>query len=311
MLRRVTCSVSERLTAGGLLALIACFGCDLGEADVVTRTPDPGPAITSPQGEDAASDTMSHDEAPVPDASPTDGLSTAKDTRDAPNAGPDASLAKDSADAPSPVDALAERTSTEGGSLDEAGDDCAAQDLVFCADFEDGAVGWMSTSETWAVTDDPYAAQPNQVFAPAGPAASGAYVAGGAWQDMTLEVRVRVTSFGQASSANRAEAYARYQDSGHFYAVSLRGDGKLGLRRNSSGFGPVVDVAVGENEWHVLKIKVSGPKEDVAVEGYLDGTLLVTAHDVDGALASALGTAGVGIYGETLAVFDDVKVSSP
>jgi hypothetical protein len=303
--------MSERLAAGGLLALIACIGCDLGEADVVMRTPDPGPTITSPQGEDAASDSMPHDDGPVPDASPTDGISTAKDTRDTPNAGPDAGLAKDSADAPSPVDALAERISTEGGSLDEADDDCDGQDFVFCADFEDGAVGWMSTSETWAVTDDPYAAQPNQVFAPAGPAASGAYVAGGAWQDMTLEVRVRVTSFGQSSSSNRAEAYARYQDSGHFYAISLRGDGKLGLRRNSSGFGPVVDVAVGENEWHVLKIKVSGPKDDVAVEGYLDGTLLVTANDVDGALSSALGTAGVGIYGETLAVFDDVKVSSP
>jgi hypothetical protein len=128
---------------------------------------------------------------------------------------------------------------------------------------------------------------------------------------MTVEVRVRVTSFGRASSANRAEIYARYQDAGHFYGVSLRADAKLVLRRNSSSFGPVIDVAVAENEWHTLKIKVSGPQDNVAVEGYLDGTLLAAATDTDGSLPSAVGTVGVGVYGETMAVFDGVKVSSP
>jgi hypothetical protein len=128
---------------------------------------------------------------------------------------------------------------------------------------------------------------------------------------MTVTTRVRVTSFGEASSSNRAELYARYQSAGSFYAVSLRADGKLGLRADSGSLGPVASVAVAENEWHELKLKVSGPQDDVTVEGYLDGALLLVAMDRDGSLPSTVGTVGVGIYGESVAIFDDVTVSSP
>ena len=151
---------------------------------------------------------------------------------------------------------------------------------------------------------------PNSVLSPTGPAASSVYYSDGAWQDMTAEVRLRVTSFGKASSANRAELYARYQDAGQFYALSLRSDQHLVLRRSASSLGTVAAVSVAEGGWHVLKIKVSGPAEAVSVEGYLDGVLMVTATDTE-ALLPALGTVGVGIYGETVAVFDDVSVSSP
>ena len=294
--QNMTCSVRD-LAIAALCALAACSGCKLGTAEEVTRSPDLGPVITTPLGRDAASDNVTNADLPPSEPLRADGNTIAWDTRDA---GPDASIAKDGAT--NPVD-------TQPGGID--GGVCGLPGLVFCDDFENGAVGWMSTGETWAVTDDLSSVQPNQVFAPAGPAASGAYWALGAWQDMTVEVRVRVTTFGQPSSSNRAEIYARYQDSGHFYAVSLRGDGKLGLRRNASSLGPTVGVTVAENAWHTLKIKVSGPADAVAVEGYLDGTLLTTATDTDGSLASAVGTIGVGIYGETLAVFDDIKVSSP
>jgi hypothetical protein len=309
--RRVRCCARERLAFAGVAAFLLCPGCDLGDADVVSRSPDLGPVITSMLGADAANDAIVGPDASSTEPLRIDGGHPVRDAREAQADGPDASLARDSADAvaTSRLDAMG--GSADGGSAGEAGDKCAERGLVFCDDFEDGAVGWMSTGETWAVTDDLSSSQPNEVFAPAGPAASGAYVAAGQWQEVTVEVRVRVTSFGQATSSNRAEIYARYQDSGHFYAISLRGDGKLGLRRNASSFGLDVGVSVAEKEWHVLKLKVSGPRDAVAVEGYLDGTLLVTATDTNGSLASAVGTVGVGIYGGTMAVFDDVQASSP
>ncbi|MBN2576932.1 MAG: hypothetical protein JXP73_20380 [Deltaproteobacteria bacterium] len=199
----------------------------------------------------------------------------------------------------------------DGAPRGEAGEGHCEPGLVFCDDFEDGASAWLSTGEAWKAVDDPTSEAGNQVLAPAEPSASCAYFPLGAWQDMTVEVRVRVLAFGLPSSSSRAEVYARYQDAGHLYAVSLHGDGKLGLRRNGSGFGTAASVAVAENEWHTLEIKVSGPEDAVAVEGHLDGVLLTTATDTSGALAGPVGTVGLGVYGGASAVFDDLKVSSP
>lgn len=303
---RMTSSVREVLRLAGLGMLLVAFGCDLGEAEVVSRSPDLGPAVSVVPGGDAAPSDADANESPR-----SDGSSFAKDTREAGGAGPDASIATDAAGALDVTRAEAAGGVGDGGCAGEAGGECGAEGTVFTDDFEDGAAGWMSTGITWQVTDDPASTTPNSVLAPTGPAASSVYFSSGAWQDMTVEIRVRVTSFGQASSANRAEIYARYQDAGHSYAISLRADAKLVLRRNSSSFGPIIGVAVAENEWHTLKIKVAGPQDNVAVEGYLDGTLLAAATDTDGSLPSAVGTVGVGVYGETMAVFDDVKVSSP
>lgn len=305
--RMLKCSTRELLALAGLDALLTTFGCALGEPDVVTRSPDLGPAISTPLVQDASSsDGSSYDDAGS-EASRPDASTPTGDAHDAEVARPDAIAAADAADAAAqPGDGAA-----EAGYAGEAGDDCGARGFVFCDDFEDGATGWTSTGGTWKVAAETTPTGTNAVFAPAGPVSSGAYVASGAWQDMTVEVRVRVTAFGQPSSSNRAEIYARYQDPGHCYAVSLRGDGKLGLRRNSSGFGPVASVAVTENEWHTLKLKVSGPEDAVVVEGYLDDVLVTTATDTSDSLDGTVGTAGVGVYGGTLADFDDLLVSSP
>ena len=288
--------------------LLLAGGCDLGSAAVVTRSPDLGPPLISASGPDAPGAEASPDAGS--DGRRPDSSSPAVDTRDARNAGLDTSIAAEAADvAGSGNETLA--VAAEAGTAGEAGSSCLAQGYVLCDDFEDGAAGWMSTGITWEVADDGSDAAPNAVLTPTGPAASSAFFAAGAWQDMTAEVRVRVISFDHASSSDRAELYARYQDASHFYAVSLRGDGKLGLRQNSTSLGPAIAVTVREGDWHTLKIKVSGPQDNVSLEGYLDGVLLVTATDTSGALSSATGTVGVGTYGETRAVFDDVEVSSP
>jgi hypothetical protein len=304
----LTCSLHEPLVFAGLGALLVTCGCTLGEAEVVTRSPDLGPPITGLLGQDGSSINLDSPDVSDSEPLPSEGITLVRDARDTAGARPDASIATDGADT---AGIASDAIGADGANAGEAGDECSAQGFVFCDDFEDGAAGWIWTGETWEVTRDTMSTQPNAVFSPSAPGASSARLASGIWQDMTVEVRVRVTSFGPASSSNRAEVYARYQDSGHFYAVSWRADGKLGLRRNSSGFGAIASVTVAEKEWHTLKIKVSGPTDAVAVEGYLDGTLLTTATDTGLSLSGTVGTAGVGVYGETLAVFDDVKVSSP
>jgi hypothetical protein len=290
----------------GVTVLLAACGCDLGVAEVVTRSPDLGPAVSLPSGEDARSPIAGDGGIDLDEPSRLDAITSARDLREASSGAPDTSIAAEA-----------------GGVLEVSRGDAVVMDggcpggvdgacgLVLVDDFEDGAAGWMSTGIRWEVTDEPGATLPNAVLLPAGTAASSVYFAAGAWQDMTVTVRVRVTSFGQASSSNRAELYARYRNAGQFYAVSLRADGKLGLRANSTSISPVVSVTVAENEWHELKLKVAGAEDDVVLEGYLDGALLVTATDVEDSLASEEGTVGVGIYGETMAIFDDVTVSSP
>jgi hypothetical protein len=292
------------------LALVAAFGaagCDLGNADRVLRTPDAASRVVPPTASDAADDeTPTADDAPLETRPETGG----GDARRGTTPDGDTRLAADRADA---SDGRGDTSilDPDAGYAGETGSACGSSAVVFCDDFEDGAAGWMSTGIAWAVGTEDADATANDVLAPTGPAASSAFYAAGAWQDMTATVRVKVTSFGHASSSDRVELYARYQNANHFYAVSLRGDGRIGLRANASSIGPTVEVSVMVGVWHTLALRVAGPASNVALEGFLDGTLLLTATDTAGSLTEATGTVGVGIYGETYALFDDVAVSSP
>jgi hypothetical protein len=291
-----------------VVALVAGLGCELGEADVVNRSPDLGPITSVLPGRDAAIGDERPDgdlDAPVAEVG-----GPGADARDTPAPPTDAAVARDGAETGDVLRKDAMPPRLDGGLRGEAGQPSCEPGVVFCDDFEDSATDWLWSGQSWEVTEEE-TAEDNQVLAPTEAVACSAYVPLGAWQDMTVEVRVRVLAFGQRSSANRAEVYARYQDAEHCYAVALRGDGKLGLRRNGTGFGTAASVTVAENEWHSLKIMVSGPQEAVVVEGYLDGVLLTTASDTSGALAGAIGTVGVGVYGGTSAVFDDLEVSTP
>jgi hypothetical protein len=287
-----------------VLLCFAAWSCDLGRADVVSRSPGLGPPTTTvtPDGAADASDGGS-----IADA---DARDLTEDGRSNDHGGSDAGAALDGRDGSAQLRNDAPG-STDATCQGETAGACGPSGLVMTDDFEDGAAGWMSTGAIWTVTADSTSAQANSVLSPTGAAASSVYYSHGAWQDMTAQVRLRVTSFGQASSANRAELYARYQDAGHFYGLGLCSDQHLVLRRNAGSLGAAATVAVAEGEWHVLKLKVSGPANAVSVEGYLDGVLMVTATDLDGSLPSPWGTVGVGIYGQTLAHFDDVSVSSP
>ncbi len=299
------------LVMAGLSASLASLGCQVGEPDVVRRSPDLGHGTGGADGQEDPAVDASTDDTTLGSGLGLDGASATIDTPWSDGALADSAPGSDGADVPYDVSLDANGRFGDAGSAGEVSDPCGTAGYVFCDGFEYGRDLWTTTAGTWVVTEAHGASGDTQVFGPTTPAASIAYVASGVWQDMTVTAKVMVTSFGQSSSANRAEVYARYQDPGHFYALSIRGDGKLGLRRNASGLGTAAGVSVGENEWHVLEIRVSGSTDDVVVEGYLDGTLLTTATDSGGSPTGEMGTVGVGVYGGALAVFDDVTVSSP
>jgi hypothetical protein len=293
------------LAFAGWCALGATFSCQLGESDVVMRTPDIGHGTGGSNGQDMADgDTGTHDDASG-DGLGLDGSGATGDALETGGTVMDTGSSAIGTDTSSDVscDAVPADTSAVSEAHDSG--------YQFFENFEDGANLWASAEGDWVVSEESGDAESNAVFGPTAPAPSIAYVPSGAWQDMTVEAKVMLTSFDPSSSSSRAVLCARYQDLSHSYGVTLRGDGKLGLRRNATAFGTVASVSVGENEWHSLKIRVSGPVDKVVVEGFLDGTLLTTATDTSGSLTSNVGTVAVGIYGNALAVFDDVSVSSP
>jgi hypothetical protein len=280
--------------------------CQLDESEVVSRMPDLGHGTGGSSGQD-----MAVDEADIPDAGSGDGLgldspSTMSDTP---------GIVMDSGTSTVGVDASCEvnrdAISADASIVNDVHDASIAGSNQFFENFEDGAKLWVSAEGNWAISNNHGDAEANAVFGPTEQEPSIAYLLSGAWQDMTVEAKVMLTSFDPSSSSSRAVLCARYQDLSHSYGVTLRGDGKLGLRRNTTAFGTVASVSVGENEWHSLKIRVSGPVDKVVVEGFLDGTLLTTATDTTGSMTSNVGTIAVGVYGGALAVFDDVSVSSP
>jgi hypothetical protein len=289
---------------GAILMGLATSACELGEADVVNRSPDLGPTVGLPPTTDAPTLANGLDAAGGGGGS-ADDASVLADTRDA--ALPRAETASaDATDAPT--------TAKDGASRGEVGSRCADPRLALCEDFEDGATGWEWTGKDWAVLEDATSVETNAVFGPTVAEGSRAIFTQARWQDVTVEVRVRVLAFGQPTNANRAEVFARYQTGDQLYAASLRGDGKLGLRKNASAIGSAATVSVSEGEWHTLGIRVSGVSGAIAIEVHLDGKLVAVATDTDpaqGGPSSALGFVGLGVYGETMAVFDDLKVSSP
>ena len=314
----IPCSLARtQLAWGGLVAMWILGGCQLGEADVVRRTPELGGGTGGNTGLDAPPVDNATADTAAPSAFRLDG-GTTLDAPENHEARPEAATSSDAA-----IDKNREEYDTTKGPLDaitrsDVVFPCGAVGDVFCDTFESGAESWVATGGAWdTIPESPDSPDsidgsvPNFVFGPTNAMASIASVPSGSWRNMTVEAKVMVTSLKNASAANRVVLYARFQDITHFYGVALRGDGKLDLRRNANVFGISANVSIAEGEWHTLQIKVSGPADNVVVEGSLDGVLLATATDTTGSLATDTGTVGVGVYGGTLAVFDDVKVSSP
>ena len=301
-----------------VIVLSSVVGCNLGESAVVRRSPDVGYGAGGSTGQDALGADLPEPDAALLNVATFDGARGSGDVPEIDGKGVESGMETGMETGSTAADATDFRSDSRfdavgvfGEAASDADEPCSAEGYQFCDGFEDGAPLWVWTGGVWNVTEESNAQGTNAVFGPTTAVAGIASVPSGAWQDMTAEAKVMVTSFGQPSSSNRVLLYARYQDITHFYAVGLSGDGKLVLRRNGTAFGTLASVSVAENEWHVLKIRLVGASDNVVIEGYLDGTLLTAATDTSSSLNGDLGTVGVGVYGGALAVFDNVKVSSP
>lgn len=298
------------------LILVGFVACQLTDPDVVERGADGGIRLDS-----AASLVVKNDA-----NSPTSDM--ARERPDASNdtsgpppsggsgggSGSDASIGAGGTGGTADLDAGMGDTLT-GAAIDGGSDDpdyfCAKSTYVFCEDFEHGDERWETTGASWETVATGSSEESNHVYKPEEKTASTAYVVGPLWADVTIEVRVMVSSFGSMSSADRAEVYARYVDATTLWAFSLSGDGKLSLRKGMSVVGNTTTVTGIEDVWHSLKLKVVGTTGHTTLEGYLDGKLMVTWTDLTTSSANPLGTIGLGVYGAATPVFDDVRVSTP
>jgi hypothetical protein len=292
------------------LALIATSaGCQLAESEVVERKPDAGVMADGPALFDDA-DALAYAQPDVRSQArdaPSDRWIGRADTGGTSEDDPDAGIGvgdggqREDLGLPAP----------DGGPA--PGTACAqlGPGDVFCDDFEHGADRWATAGMPWAITTSGASVADNHVFQPEQPAATSAYVKDGAWADVTVTAKVSVSSFGQASGANRAEVYARYQDETTFWALSVGGDDKLSLRDGSTIVGTTADIPDVEDGWHTLAIKVTGPLDRTTLEGYLDGKLKVTWVGASARATTPTGSIGLGVYGVTKAAFDDVRVSTP
>ncbi len=140
--------------------------------------------------------------------------------------------------------------------------------------------------------------------------ATSEYVTGSVtWTDVSVRARVRVIRFGEDLSAYRVGLVARYSAEPYaYYAVFLRGDSRIEVRRQGQQLGSSVEVPMALNQWHTLELRVSGPPQEVSVAALFDGELVAAVADTRG---PAWGQVGLATYGSGIqAQFDDVIVFS-
>ena len=195
-------------------------------------------------------------------------------------------------------------TPATGGTLGTGGSLPCDHPYVFCDDFSSGMARWTVNDGNWYVTD-------HQTLTQESTTSGSVKNTTGTWTTLTVEAAVRTLAFGGTSSSHRAEIYARYQDSETFYALSIRGDGKMGIRRKASSIGNTADIEATGDTWHRLKLKVYESDGKTWLEAYWDGLLRTTASDSNPLLGGSSGGVGVGIYGNVQAEFDNVRVSVP
>jgi pectate lyase len=177
---------------------------------------------------------------------------------------------------------------------------------VFCDDFEDGvADGWTKSGGTWSVLDE----AGDKVYQ--GGASEESW-AGSSSTDQTVTAMVRVVQFGGSSDSYRAGILARRSTPSDFYALQVRYDGMLSIRKGTTPLsGCQIQSGVTVTQWFEMKLQVSGPPASVTLRGFVngEGTPKLTCTHTNGI---ASGQAGFVTYGTgTTARFDDITVSTP
>jgi endoglucanase len=173
---------------------------------------------------------------------------------------------------------------------------------LFSDDFGDGdATGWTSTSGTWTVTGNAYNGKANS-------GASYSVAGESSWTDYAFEAKVNVTN--NVNGNKDAGLTFRYTDENNCYVLFLKNNDKSGrkmeLVKYVGGVKTVLDFSnpsIAPDTLYTYKIVAVGSQIDV----YKDGVLELSA--TDSSLAG--GKIGARTYANTLAVYDDILVTTP
>jgi len=177
---------------------------------------------------------------------------------------------------------------------------------IFFDDFETGnAANWQSTVPAdWSVVTDgsTRAYEQRTVTNSLHVATAGSTL----WSDQAVEARVKVLSFGGASTSYLTAVYARFRDLDNYYSLAVDSSTKLTIRANANGskktLTPAVTSGMTTNAWYTVKLQVKGSN----LTAYVDGVEKASTTD------SSIATGGIGLgCVNSSARFDDVKVTVP
>jgi hypothetical protein len=185
-----------------------------------------------------------------------------------------------------------------GGSAGASG---ASGSVLFSDDFEDGnANGWTTTAGTWAIATDG-----SKVYSQTGTGTGSTVLmsssGSAAWTNQIIEAKVKVKAFGGSSTSYLAAIYGR-RSATDYYALALRQDGKIAIRRGSSTIGSAVAAGIVAGTWYTIRLEIVGS----TLKAYVNGALTDTETDT----TLTAGGIAVGTV-NTTAEFDDVKVTTP
>jgi hypothetical protein len=180
----------------------------------------------------------------------------------------------------------------------------AAPPALISDDFEDGnADGWTEQAGNWSVV--PEYSSYRVIYSGSSPSTRRSYYNGASssnWDDYAIQTRVML------ESGQYAMVMARYQDSNHYYFMTVRSNGDVEIKRYASGSTtlgtcsssstPSCDIAL--DTWYTATLEVDGS----TVRAYIDGTPVLTATDT----TFITGTVALGSSQGT-AQFDDVVVT--
>jgi hypothetical protein len=175
----------------------------------------------------------------------------------------------------------------------------------FLDDFEDGnftVPSWIDADPTlggmWSVRPD----GATQVFTQSAPVSDWVISVSGdyRWTDQVVEAKVKFTS-----APGMIGIFARFMDTRNYYFLYLDGANIILRKRvnNSSTNLLKIKTVTAMGTWYTLKLSIVG----TMLVGYLDGTMLVSATDVD----LAAGGIAVGTSDSATGAFDDVSVTQP
>ena len=195
---------------------------------------------------------------------------------------------------------------TSGGKAGSAGSPAsaggpAAGTLLFSDDFETGMAGtWVNAGGTWAIVTDGskvYAQQATGTGSTLLTSSNGMPT----WTNQSVQARVKVLAFGGQGASYFAAIYARYSNTG-YYALTLRSDGRVAIRKGNSTIGNPAPAGIVAGTWYTVRFDVIGP----TLNAYVDGVLKATETD------STIAAGGIALSAvNATAEFDDVKVTAP